>query len=176
MDRQGKEQLKAEFHKNFELSNGAILAEFRGMTVAQLTMLRRALRTAKCEFKVLKNRIAKRAVQDGLEQFKVLVPQMKGPLGVVYLKGDAAQGVKQTLEFQKTNPLFVITSAVIDRQPLSKDQLKAVADLPSKDVLLAQIVGSMVAPHRGLLGCINGVSRNLVQVLAAIRDKKEKAE
>ena len=76
------------------------------------------------------------------------------------------------LEFSKGHGNLKVTAGHMEGAVLSAEELKAIADLPSKEVLLGQIVGSIVAPHRGLLGVLNGVSRNLVQVINAIKDKK----
>ena len=76
------------------------------------------------------------------------------------------------LDFAKAHDKLKVTAGHMEGSVVSTDQLKAIADLPSKEVLLGQIVGSMVSPHRGLLGVLNGVSRNLVQVINAIKDKK----
>lgn len=171
MDRKGKEQLKEQFAKSFESSSAVILAEYRGLTVEQVTDLRRKLREHSAEFKVLKNRVAKKAIESN-EELKSLADQLTGPLGAVYAFGDTAQATKVALEFEKTNPLFVVKAGQLEGATVSKDDLKAIADLPSKEVLLGQIVGSLVSPHRGLLGVLNGVSRNLVQIINAIKEQK----
>lgn len=172
MDRRGKEQLRTEFAERFKKSGAIIVAEYRGLTVEQVTDLRIKLREATAEFKVLKNRVAKKAISEDLPDLESLSDKLKGPIGVVCAYGDSAQAAKTTLEFEKANPNFKVTAGHMEGSTISRDQLKAIADLPSKDVLLAQIIGSLVSPHRGLLGVLNGVSRNLVQVINAIKDKK----
>ncbi|MFW7377932.1 MAG: 50S ribosomal protein L10 [Oligoflexus sp.] len=172
MDRQGKQQLRQEFSERFKKSNALIVAEYRGLTVEQVTDLRIKLREASAEFKVLKNRVAKKAISEDVQDMSDLSGSLKGPIGVVCAFGDTAQAMKTALEFEKANPSFKVTAGHMEGSVVSKEQIKAIADLPSKEVLLAQIVGSLVAPHRGLLGVLNGVSRNLVQVINAIKDKK----
>ena len=76
------------------------------------------------------------------------------------------------MDFEKDHPSFKVAGGVVDSSAVGPAELKALADLPSKDVLLGQIVGSLVAPHRGLMGVMNGVSRQLVQVINAIKDTK----
>jgi len=172
MDRQGKQQLRQEFSERFNKSGAIIVAEYRGLTVEQVTNLRIKLREASAEFKVIKNRVAKKAISEEAQHLSELSANLKGPIGVVCAFGDTAQAMKAALEFEKTNPNFVVTAGHMEGAVVSKEQIKAIADLPSKEVLLAQIIGSLVAPHRGLLGVLNGVSRNLVQVINAIKDKK----
>jgi len=172
MDRQGKNQLRQSFAEKFQKSNALIIAEYRGLTVAEVTELRVKLRDASAEFKVIKNRVAKKAVESDVEELKDLSKAFVGPIGLVCAYGDSAQATKTVLDFAKDHPHLVVKAGHMDGALVSTDELKAIADLPSKEVLLGQIVGSIVAPHRGLLGVLNGVSRNLVQVLNAIKDKK----
>jgi len=171
MDRIQKAALREDLSERFGKAKAAVLAEYRGMTVEQVTALRRAVRKAGGEFKVLKNRVAKKAIATD-ENFKALADDLKGPIGVIYLYQDPAEGAKSIIEFAKDNEKFVVTAGVLDRKRVSAGDLKAIATLPSREVLLSQIIGSLVAPHRGLLGVLNGVSRNLVQVLNAIKEKK----
>lgn len=169
MDRKGKAQLRQELSERFEKSTAIIVAEYRGLTVEEVTDLRVKLREASAEFKVIKNRVAKKAVAEDLQS---LSEKFTGPVGIVCAFGDSAQATKAALEFEKTHPNFKVTAGHMEGAVVSKEQLKAISDLPSKEVLLAQIIGSLVSPHRGLLGVLNGVSRNLVQVINAIKDKK----
>ncbi len=172
MDRQGKIQLRQSFSEKFKKSNALIIAEYRGLTVAEVTELRVKLRDASAEFKVIKNRVAKKAVESDAEELKDLSDGFVGPVGLVCAYGDSAQATKTVLDFAKDHPNLVVKAGHMDGSLVSTDELKAIADLPSKEVLMGQIVGSIVAPHRGLLGVLNGVSRNLVQVLNAIKEKK----
>jgi len=172
MDRQGKAKLKDEVSERLSKANAVIIAEYRGMTVEEMTGLRVELRKAGAEFRIFKNRIAKKAIDDKLQHLKDLSPSMKGPIGLICSYGDTAQATKAAMEFQKDHPNFVITCGFMEKSRVTADELKALADLPSKEVLLARIVGSLVSPHRGLLGVLNGVNRNLVQVINAIKDKK----
>lgn len=172
MDKKAKEALRVNFEGRFEKANAAIVAEYRGLTVAELTELRRELRKVKGEFKVIKNRVAKKAVLGKVQSFAPLAESLKGPIGVAYLYGDTAAGAKALVEFQKGKELFKITAGVMEAKAISAAQVKAIADLPSKEVLLGQLVGLLVSPHRGLLGVINAVPRSLVQVINAIKEKK----
>lgn len=172
MDRKSKEALRVKFEGWFDQANAAIVAEYRGLTVADLTELRKSLRKVNAEFKVLKNRVAKKAVLGKVQKAAPIAEKLKGPVGVIYLYGDPAQGAKAVIEFEKTKELFKITAGVMDNKGLSVADVKAIADLPSKEVLLGQLLGLLVSPHRGLMGVINGVPRNLVQVINAIKEKK----
>jgi len=172
MDRKGKEAVRLVAEGRFEKANAAVLAEFRGLTVASLTELRKALKKVNGEFRIIKNRVAKKAVLGKAENGKELADSLKGPVGIAFLYGDAAAGAKALSDFEKGNELFKITAGVMDSKKLSATDVKAIASLPSREVLLGQIVGLMVSPHRGLLGVINAVPRSLVQVINQIKEKK----
>lgn len=173
MDRKGKEALREVAEGRFEKANAAVLAEYRGLTVASLTELRKALKKVNGEFRIVKNRVAKKAVEGKAQDAKGLAENLKGPVGIAFLYGDAAAGAKALTDFEKDNELFKITAGVMDSKKLSAKDVKAIASLPSKEVLLGQIVGLLVSPHRGILGVLNGVPRNLVQVINAIKEKKQ---
>lgn len=172
MDRKGKEALREVAEGRFGKANAAIVAEYRGLTVASLTELRKSLKKVNGEFRIVKNRVAKKAVLGKAESAKEIADSLKGPVGIAFLYGDAAAGAKALTEFEKSNELFKITAGVMDARKLSSKEVAAIASLPSKEVLLGQIVGLLVSPHRGLLGVLNGVPRNLVQVINAIKEKK----
>ena len=172
MDRKAKEALRINFEGRFEKAQAAIIAEYRGLTVADLTELRKELRKVKGEFRIVKNRVAKKAVLGKVQSYAPLAESLKGPIGVAYLYGDTAAGAKALVEFQKGKELFKITAGVMDSKAVSAADVKAIATLPSKEVLLGQLVGLLVSPHRGILGVVNAVPRSLVQVINAIKEKK----
>lgn len=173
MDRAQKAALRDNLAERFEKANGAVIAEYRGLTVAELTELRVKLRAAGAEFKVLKNRVAKKAIEAKSPKTAAILNDLKGPIGLVLISGDFAAATKSLLEFGKErSEIFKITAGVMDAKRVSLDDLKAISELPSKEVLLGRIVGTLVSPHRGLLNVLNGVPRNLVQVINAIKDKK----
>jgi large subunit ribosomal protein L10 len=173
MDRAQKAALRESLAERFEKANGAVVAEYRGLSVAELTELRVKLRAAGAEFKVLKNRVAKKAIEAKSPKTAAILNDLKGPIGLVLISGDFAAATKSLLEFGKDRAeLFKITAGVMDAKRVSLDDLKAISELPSKEVLLGRIVGTLVSPHRGLLNVLNGVPRNLVQVINAIKDKK----
>ncbi|MEY4630837.1 MAG: hypothetical protein RIQ81_957 [Pseudomonadota bacterium] len=173
MDRAQKAALRDTLAERFEKANGAVVAEYRGLTVAELTELRVKLRAAGAEFKVLKNRVAKKAIEAKSPKTAAILNDLKGPIGLVLINGDFAAATKSLLEFGKERPeLFKVTAGVMDTKRVTPEELKAISELPSKEVLLGRIVGTLVSPHRGLLNVLNGVPRNLVQVINAIKDKK----
>lgn len=172
MDRSGKESLRKVAAERFSKSKAVIVAEYRGLTVEELTKLRVELRKASAEFKIVKNRIAKKAISIEQNSFENVSSGFRGPVGVVFAYGDSAAATKVALEFAKTHDKFVVTTGQLGGEAYNKSQLQVIADLPPKEVLIARILGTMVAPHKGIMGVMNGVTRNLVQVINAIKDKK----
>ena len=172
MSKARKAVVKKDIAERLQKANAAIVAEYRGLTVAELTELRVKLREAKAEFKIVKNRIAKVAIKEDAPSNEPIHAKLKGPVGLVIVYGDAAQAAKSLIEFGKDKENFKVTAGVFDGKAVTAADLKAISELPSKEVLLARLVGTLVAPHRGLLGVINGVPRQLVQVINAIKDKK----
>ncbi len=172
MSKQAKGALREQVSKRLEKANAAIIAEYRGLTVAELTDLRVRLREVNAEFKVIKNRVAKVAIRDTAPHVAPIVDKLKGPIGLVIAYGDPAPVAKRVLEFSKEKEAFKVTSGVFEGKSLSAADLKVIADLPTREVLLARLIGTLVAPHRGLLGVLNGVPRQLVQVINAIKEKK----
>ncbi len=173
MDKKAKQALREVTAERFKKSKAVLVAEYRGLTVEELTLLRVSLRKASAEFKVVKNRIAKKAISIEVQDLEGLSGKIVGPVGLICSYGqDSAQVTKAVLDFEKDHPNFKVTGGHMEGSVLSKADLEAIASLPSKEVLLAKIIGSLVSPHRGLLGVLNGVPRSLVQVINAIKDKK----
>jgi len=141
----------------------AVLTEYRGLTVHQLSDLRKQLRTVAAEYKVLKNRLARRALQgsplDGLG------PHLKGPTGLVISKQDPVALAKALQAFVKTNALLQIKLGYVEGQLLAPADIKALADLPSREALRAKLVGAIQGPLAQLVGLLTAPHRELVYVL-----------
>lgn len=172
ISKQKKQEMRQDAAALFSKATAAIVAEYRGVSTADLTALRVELKKSNSEFKVVKNRIAIKAIQSEAPHFAPMCDQLVGPVGVTYIYGDVAAGAKALLNFAKDKEHIKVTGGLMDGKALSVEQIKAISELPSKEVLLSQIVGSLVAPHRGLLSILNGVSGKLVRVINAIKDSK----
>ncbi len=149
----------------------AVLTEYRGLTVQQLSELRKQLRTVSAEYRVVKNRLARRAFSgsplDGLG------PHLKGPTGLVISKHDPVAVAKALQAFVKINPLLQVKVGYVEGQLLQPAEIRAMADLPPREVLLAQAVGALQAPLMRLVGTMDGMLRSLVSLLDRVRVKKE---
>ena len=168
-----KQELVQQLQERMQRANACVLAEYQGLTVADLTKLRRSLYPHDGEFKIAKNRLVKIALQDN-EQFSALQEHMRGPVGITYLYGDLAQGIKQVLNFRKEHEQFKIRNAVMYGNLIAPAVMEEIAALPSKEVLMARLIGTIIAPHRQLVTVLQGVPKSLVQLTAALRDKLDK--
>lgn len=142
----------------------AVLTDYRGLTVHQMSELRRQLKAASAEYRIVKNRLARIALAgsalDGLR------PHLAGPTGMVIGRRDPAAVAKALSAFAKTNPALQVRVGVIDGQVLQPQDLKAVADLPSREALRGQLVGAVQGPLAGLVGLLQAPLRELAYVLA----------
>ena len=140
-----------------------LLTEYRGLTVSQLSDLRKQLRSVSAEYKVIKNRLARLALSPELVEVKGL---LKGPTGMIISKDDPVAVAKTLHTFAKTNQALVIKAGYIEGRMLQPDGLKALADLPSREALRAQIVGTITGPLTQLVSLLQAPQRELVYVLS----------
>ena len=154
-------------------SKAIFLADFTGLDVASVTNLRSQLRKASVEYEVVKNRLAKRAAHEagiaGLDQY------FAGPTAIAFAKDDPVEPAKILQKFIDVGGKITIKSGLVDGQIISADQFKALATLPSRDQLLAQVVRAVQGPLSGLAGALSGLLRNLVGVVAAIEKKQSES-
>jgi large subunit ribosomal protein L10 len=141
-----------------------MLAEYRGLTVQQLSDFRKQLRAVSAEYKVVKNRLAKLAI--GASELQAIGGELKGPTGLILGKGDPVSVAKAVHTFARTNQALVIKVGLVDGQVLQPNGLKALADLPSKEALRALIVGALTGPLAQLVGLLQAPQRELVYVLS----------
>ncbi len=153
-------------------ANTAILAEYRGLSVAQMTDLRAKARAAQVYFKVVKNTLARRAV-DG-SQFECLKDQFVGPIAFA-LSADPVSVAKVLSEFAKENEQLIIKAGAMEGKLITLEEVKALAKLPSREELLAKLLGTMQAPIQKFVQTLNEVPGKFVRTLAAVRDSKQAA-
>ena len=145
-------------------ATAAVLTEYRGLTVQQISELRKQLRTVSAEYRVVKNRLARVAIEGSA--LASLRPHLTGPIGVVIARKDPAAAAKTLQGFAKTHPALQVRVGVVDGQLLDPEGLKAVADLPSRDALRAQMVGAIQGPLAQLVGLLQAPQRELAYILA----------
>lgn len=167
-----KQQVVAEIAAQLAKAQAVIVAEYRGLDVGRVTQLRAKARQSGLYLRVLKNTLARRAVKG--TPFESLSDQMVGPL-MYGITPDPVAGAKVIAEFAKENEKFVIRGGAMPNTRMSDKDVKALALLPSREELIAKLMGTMQAPAAKLVRTLNEVPAKFVRTLAAYRDQKEKA-
>ena len=171
MNRDTKKDVVAELHGKLKDAKLTVLANYSGMSVAKITVLRNELRKSGTEFKVVKNTLLGIASED--TRFSGMREHLKGPLAIAINSGDVVEPTKVLVEYAKKNAELEIKFGLLEGRYLNKAQIDALADLPSKEVLLAKLLSVLVGNQTGLVNVLSGVPRGLVQALNAYRAKLE---
>ena len=165
-----KEATVAELTEKFKSSSAVLLTEYRGLTVAQLKELRRSI-SADATYAVAKNTLIKIAAANaGVTAFD---GQLAGPSAMAFVHGDAVAVAKAMRDFAKANPLLVVKSGVLDGAALTADEVKKLADLESREVLLAKAAGAIKASLFKAAYTFNALPSQAVRVVDALRQKQE---
>lgn len=170
MNRTEKEATVAELREKFQQAQAAILTEYRGITVAKVNELRRALEKEGAVYRVVKNTLARLAVEG--TEYAPLQDHFLGPVAVTWAGQDAVATAKVITEFAKGSDAIVVRGGALGGRWLSAADVEALARLPSREQLLGQLLSVLVGPMRNLVGVLSGVPRSFVQVLHAIEQKK----
>ena len=158
-----------EVREKFSSAGAAVLTEYRGLNVAAISQLRRQLREAGGEYKIYKNTLVRFAARDlGLEIEELLV----GPTAIAFVEGDAAAVAMALRDYARTNPALVVKGGILGTKSLSADEVRALAELPSRDVLLSQIAGAFAAPMQQFAGLLQALPRNFAYGLKALLDER----
>lgn len=167
-----KKAVVTEVAAQVAAAKAIVLAEYRGLEVGNMTELRRRARRSGVYLRVLKNTLARRAVKD--TPFAELADKMVGPL-VYGISSDPVATAKVMNEFAKGNDKFVIRAGAMPNAVISAKEVVALASLPSREELLAMLMGTMQAPIAQFVRTLNEVPSRFVRTLAAVQDAKEKA-
>jgi large subunit ribosomal protein L10 len=158
-----------EVRARFAEADAVIVTEYRGLKVKDLAALRRSLAPLGGEYRVFKNTLVRIAGQTGPQG---LADLLSGPTGLAFVRGDAAAVTKALRDFSRVNPLLLIKGGVLGSSVLSPAQTTALADLPSREQLLARLAGGFAAPMQQMAGLLAALPRNFAYGLAALRDKR----
>lgn len=149
---------------------GAVVAEIKGLTVAEITALRKKLREVNAEFRVVKNTLIRLAAKD--TDFGKLDDYFKGPTAVAFTHGDPVSLAKAMKTFVAGSQKVSLKAGYLDGKALTAKDVEALADVPSREVLLGRLVGSLASPITGLARVLSGPQRKLVYALDAVRNQK----
>jgi len=168
--RPAKVAVVAEVREKLSSSGGAILTEYRGLNVSELADLRRSLRAAGGQYKIYKNTLVRFAVRElGLQELEEM---LLGPTAIAFVDGDAASVAKSLRDFARGNPNLVIKGGVLGETILSAKDASALAELPSREQLLAQLAGAMAAPLQNMAGLLKALPQNFAYALRAVAEQK----
>ena len=170
MARAEKATAVAELTERFQSSSGAVLTEYRGLTVAQLSELRQSLGT-NATFSVVKNTLTKIAAAEAGVTTE-LTDLLSGPSAIAFVQGDVVEAAKGLRDFARTNPLLVIKGGVLDGKPLTPAEIAKLADLESREVLLAKLAGAMKASLAGAAATFAALPVQMARLLGALEQKR----
>jgi len=166
-----KQQVVQEIKQKLDAATLVICTDYRGMNVEQITELRNKLRVPGVEYKVLKNTMFRFALQES--GYGDIASQITGPNAVVFSQEDPVGPAKTIFEFAKTNKELEIKLGILQGQMIDADKIKDLAQLPPRDILLGQVVGTMQAPITSFVRVLNANLTGLVRALDGIREQKQ---
>lgn len=171
MDRMQKAEAIAALSEKFGNAKAAFLVDFKGMSVEQVTSLRKTLTPIRAEMKVVRNTLARRALKNHPQSEAVIADKFVGTNAVVFAYEDVSAAAKALSEFAKDVEQLDVKAGVMDGGALNGEQIKYLATLPGKDVLRAQLLGVLSAPMSKFVRTLGAVPSGFVRVLAAKSDQ-----
>ena len=173
MPTQAKAAVIDEITERFQSSSAAVLTEYRGLTVAQLTQLRRSLGEGS-SYAVVKNTLTKRAAEQ--VGHADLAPLLNGPTAIAFIEGDPVNAAKAIRDFARTNPLLVVKGGVVEGRTVGAAEVTALADVEPREVLLAKLAGAMMGNLSKAAGLFQAPLSQVARLAAALQEKREGEE
>ena len=168
-----KKAVVAEVQEVVKCAHSVVTAEYRGLSVAKITELRSKARTSGVYVRVVRNTLARRAVQD--TEFECLREHLSGPLLLAFSKEEPGAAARLMSDFAKQNDKLVIRSVAVGGQVMDASYIGRLASLPTKDEAISQLMSVMKAPVGKLVQTLNEIPSKLARTLAAVRDEKQQA-
>ncbi|MCT2587239.1 50S ribosomal protein L10 [Actinophytocola gossypii] len=172
MAKADKVEAVAEIADKFRNSSAAVVTEYSGLSVSQLSTLRRALGTG-TSYRVAKNTLVKRAAEKA--EVKGLDALFVGPTAIAFVEGEPVDAAKAIRDFAKDNKGLVVKGGYMDGRPLTVAEVDQIADLDSREVLLAKLAGAMKGNLTKAAGLFNAPASQVARLAAALQEKKEQA-
>jgi len=166
-----KQQIVTELTEKFANSKVVIATDYKGLDVASMTALRKKLFESDVHYKVVKNTLLKKASEGN--EVSLIKDLFKGPTGVAFSMNDPVSPAKLLVEFAKANEKLEIKGGVLGGKKIDFEGIKALSELPSKEVLLGQLLSVFSAVPTRFVRVLNGVPQNFMNVLSAVKEKKE---
>lgn len=173
MNKSDKAKFVADFTEKFRKANATFVAECQGIEAVEMNAMRKTFRDASVELRVVRNTLAKRAVSGS--GYEHLAGKFVGSTAIAFSYKDAAAAAKVAVQFAKDQPKFKIKAGSLGDKQIGIAEIKGLAELPPRGVLLGKLLGSMNAPTTGLVMVLGGVPRKFLYALNAIKDAKSKA-
>ncbi|MDR1322391.1 MAG: 50S ribosomal protein L10 [Gracilibacteraceae bacterium] len=167
-----KQKVVEEIKGKLRAAKGVVLADYRGLTVAEVTELRNQLRAAGIEYRVLKNTMIRRAAQE--IELEGMDPYLEGPTAVAFA-ADPVAPAKILVEYSRKIKAFDVKAGVLENQVIDAEGVRRLAELPSREVLLARTLGGISAPLQGMVNVLQAPLRQLAYALEDLRKTKESA-
>lgn len=173
MPRPDKVEKVATIKELFAANQAVMVTEYRGLTVEDMAELRKSLRDSGVELKVTKNTLMRIAVQE--TEYEPILSLIEGPVALAYIQDDVVKAAQSLVAYARRNPKLKIRGGLVEGKVVQGPDVRVIATLPPREVMLAQLVGTIKAPLNNLVGVLSGPTRGLVRVLDAIREQKEQA-
>lgn len=171
MGREEKTTTIADLRGQFGEARGAVLTDFRGLSVAEITELRTLLRKSAVEYKVIKNTLAKLAIKE--TDLAGLAAYLEGPTAIAISRTDPVVASKAITAWAKGRQTFAIKGGIVEGRVVGRAEIAHLADLPPREVLLARVAGAFQAPLQGLVQVLSASMQGLVRALDQVRQRKE---
>jgi large subunit ribosomal protein L10 len=170
MARPEKVAVVDEIRTKLAEADATVLTEYRGLTVHEIANLRGSLRGSGTEYKVFKNTLARRAIEGA--GYDEITSMFEGPVALAFVRGDAAAAAKALRDFGRDNPALVVKGGVLGERIITPADIEALADLPSRDVMLTQIAGMFQAPLTKAAGLFQAFTRNFAYGVQALINER----
>lgn len=170
MEKATKVKLVEEIQDKFKRASATFVADYKGIQAMQMDELRKNLRSASIDFKIVRNTLAKRAIKG--TSFEPMSEHLKGSTAIAFSYKDAALAAKTLTQFAKDQPKLKIRMGTLGNKVIGANEIKGLAELPPREVLLSMLLGTMKNPMTGLAMVLSGVPRKLLYALNAVKDQK----